>query len=87
MVSFIQARELQSKHRDTGLVPELEAYLQIRRDTSGLKPLIDFLEYTLRIDFPEEVINHPVMQALKNCTNDFATWSNVSKSSSEALLP
>jgi len=54
----------------------LDEYIDIRRDSSGLKPLIDFLEYTLQVDLPEAVAEHPVMQSLKQCVNDFCTWSN-----------
>ncbi|KIJ56930.1 hypothetical protein M422DRAFT_149352 [Sphaerobolus stellatus SS14] len=76
IVGFLTARRIQSRHRDTGFVPDLDTYITIRRDTSGLKPLIDFLEYTLQIDIPDHVINHPVLETMKDCTNDFATWSN-----------
>ncbi|KAF8811257.1 terpenoid synthase [Phlegmacium glaucopus] len=34
------------------------------------------LRYTLDIDLPDFVFDHPVMQALNQATNNFATWSN-----------
>lgn len=74
---FLQARNIQSRHREIGVTPTLDDYINIRRDSSGLKPLIDFLEHTLEIDLPEEVANNPLMELLKECVNDFATWSNV----------
>lgn len=76
MQLFLHARNIQSRHRESKYVPSLEEYINIRRDSSGLKPLIDFLEYTLQIDLPEEVAIDPVMESLKECVNDFATWSN-----------
>jgi alpha-muurolene/germacrene-A/gamma-muurolene/(+)-delta-cadinol synthase len=74
---FFDARHLQSKHRQTGIIPTTQEYIDIRRDSSGLKPLIDFLEYTLDIDLPDFVIEDPIMSSLKQCVNDFCTWSNV----------
>lgn len=70
---------MQSKHRNQNAVPTLEEYIDIRRDSSGLKPLIDFLEYTLEVNIPDEVMEHPVMEALKQNVNDFCTWTNVCK--------
>lgn len=77
MTLFLDARRQQARHRDTKVIPSLDSYINIRRNTSGLKPLIDFLEYTLQINLPDEVITHPILEALKLCTNDFVTWSNV----------
>ncbi|KAF8574201.1 terpenoid synthase [Ramaria rubella] len=73
---FFEGRYAQAKHRESGVVPALDVYINIRRDSSGLKPLIDFFEYTLQIDLPDYVINNPIMQTMKQCVNDFCTWSN-----------
>ena len=74
---FFDGRNVQSKHRQTGVIPALQIYIDIRRDSSGLKPLMDFLEYTLGIDLPDYVIDNFIMRTLKQCVNDFCTWSNV----------
>ena len=60
------------------MIPTTQKYIDIRRDSSGLKPLMDLLEYTLHIDLPDYVIEDPVVGLLKQCVNDFCTWSNVS---------
>ncbi|GJJ07191.1 hypothetical protein Clacol_001391 [Clathrus columnatus] len=73
---FLEARNIQCKHRSENVIPTLEEYIDIRRDSSGLKPLIDFLEYTLQIDIPEQVMEHPIMHAMKQDVNDFCTWTN-----------
>jgi Terpene synthase family 2, C-terminal metal binding len=52
--------------------------MNARRDNSGLWPLMDCLEYTLRINLPSYAINHPVFKILKQHVNDFVAWSNVS---------
>ncbi|KAF8514883.1 terpenoid synthase [Hysterangium stoloniferum] len=76
MALFADARHVQADHREKHTVPSLDEYIDIRRNSSGLKPLIDILEYTLQIDLPSDVISHPTMDSLKECVNDFCTWSN-----------
>jgi len=73
---FFDGRHVQSKHRQNGVIPTLQVYIDIRRDSSGLKPLMDFLEYTLDINLPDCVINNFTIRTLKQCVNDFCTWSN-----------
>lgn len=74
---FFDARHLQAKHRQTGAIPTIRDYIDIRRDSSGLKPLMDFLEFTLHIDLPDYVVEDPIMRSIKQSVNDFCTWSNV----------
>jgi alpha-muurolene/germacrene-A/gamma-muurolene/(+)-delta-cadinol synthase len=74
---FFDARHVQSEHRQMGVIPTTQDYIDIRRDSSGLKPLMDLLEYTLHMDLPDCVIEDPCMMSLKQCVNDFCTWSNV----------
>ena len=74
---FFGAIHRQALDRDSGVIPELEDYILLRRDTSGCKPVFDLIEYALRIDLPEAVVSHPVIKALNQSTNDLVTWSNV----------
>lgn len=69
---------MQANDRDNGVIPDLESYIDIRRDTSGCKPVFDLIEYSLGIDLPDYVIEHPVIKALNQGSNDLVTWSNVS---------
>jgi len=73
---FFEAVQRQTEDRDTGVVPDLESYIDTRRDTSGCKPSFDLIEYTMGIDFPEAVISDPIVKALNQFTNDLVTWSN-----------
>lgn len=107
---------IQARARDEGVIPDLESYIDVRRDTSGISPLLYFrrrflvdipviqgaslaghllstlftsfgltteiliyyFRYALGIDLPDFVVEHPVMKALDQGTNDLVTWSNVS---------
>lgn len=74
---FFEAVNVQAADRDSDIIPDLESYINVRRDTSGCKPVFDLIEYALRIDLPDHVVNHPVIKALNQGTNDLVTWSNV----------
>ncbi|KDQ61070.1 hypothetical protein JAAARDRAFT_125196 [Jaapia argillacea MUCL 33604] len=73
---FFEAVNIQAKDRDAGVVPDLESYVDVRRDTSGCKPVFDLMEYALGIDLPDYVVEDPIIKALNQGTNDLVTWSN-----------
>ena len=74
---FFEAVHKEASDRDHKVIPELEDYIAIRRDTSGCKPVFDLIEYALQIDLPEYVVSHPIIKALNQGANDLVTWSNV----------
>lgn len=73
---FFEAVNIQARARDDDVIPDLESYIDVRRDTSGCKPCWALIEYALDIDLPEFVAEHPVIAALNQSTNDLVTWSN-----------
>ncbi|KAJ7772948.1 terpenoid synthase [Mycena maculata] len=73
---FFEAVNIQAEMRDAGIIPDLESYIDVRRDTSGCKPCWALIEYALDIDLPDYVVENPVMMALNQSTNDLVTWSN-----------
>lgn len=70
----------QATDRQNDVVPELESYIPIRRDTSGCKPCFALIEFAADIDLPDEVIQNPTITALEDACNDLVTWSNVCES-------
>lgn len=58
----------------------MDKYIPLRRDNGGCKAAFALIEYGLGIDLPDYVVEHPVMQALDQETNDFVAWSNVRQS-------
>jgi hypothetical protein len=75
---FFQAITIQAKDRRDGVIPNLDPYIAVRRDTSGCKPCWALIEYANGLDIPDEVMEHPVVEALGEAANDLVTWSNVS---------
>ena len=83
---FFKAVTIQARDRFAGVIPDLEDYIIVRRDTSGCKPCWALIEYASGLDLPDEVMEHPIIQSLDEATNDLVTWSNVSDQRLYALL-
>ncbi|KAJ7906287.1 isoprenoid synthase domain-containing protein [Mycena leptocephala] len=67
---FFQSVTQQALDRDAGIIPDLESYIALRRDTSGKYP------YANNLDIPDEVMEHPLIASLGEAANDLVTWSN-----------
>jgi alpha-muurolene/germacrene-A/gamma-muurolene synthase len=78
MQMYFEAVNEEAVYRANGIIPDLETYINTRRDTSGCKPVFDLIEYALDLELPDCVIGHPVIEALNQGANDLVTWSNVS---------
>jgi len=75
---FFEAVTTQARDRAAGVIPSIEDYIIVRRDTSGCKPCWALIEYANGLDLPDEVMEHPIIQSLDEAANDLVTWSNVS---------
>ncbi|OSX61033.1 hypothetical protein POSPLADRAFT_1057975 [Postia placenta MAD-698-R-SB12] len=73
---FFQAVTQQAMDRANGVIPDLESYIAIRRDTSGCKPCWALIEYANNLDLPWEIMDHPIIRGLGEAANDLVTWSN-----------
>ncbi|OBZ72574.1 Alpha-muurolene synthase [Grifola frondosa] len=73
---FFKAVAQQAKDRTLQEIPDLEEYIALRWDTSGCKPCFALIEFAAGIDLPDDVVQHPTIQALEEATNSLVTWSN-----------
>ncbi|KAF8635373.1 hypothetical protein AX15_000378 [Amanita polypyramis BW_CC] len=73
---FFQSVTQQAADRASGIIPDLESYIALRRDTSGCKPCWALIEYANNLHLPDEVMDHPIVRSLGEATNDVVTWSN-----------
>ncbi|KAF8888381.1 terpenoid synthase [Gymnopilus junonius] len=64
----------QAQYRDLHVVPSIETYLQIRRQTIGVYPSFAMIE--LPYDLPAYVVNHPVVQDLARLSRDLIILDN-----------
>jgi hypothetical protein len=66
----------ESEARHAGIHPDVEAYIQLRRQTSGVYMVVDLIELAEDIRLSEETMNHPLLQRMIDITNDVVGWSN-----------
>jgi hypothetical protein len=57
---------------------DVEAFIDMRRDTSALRPIWAVVEFALALDLPDEVLEHPILLKMSEAANDMVSWSNVS---------
>ncbi|KZT04734.1 terpenoid synthase [Laetiporus sulphureus 93-53] len=76
MESFLRALAQQATDRDLSVIPDLDAYIALRRETSGCKSAFTLIEYAANIDLPNEVFEDPVFQDMMAAANDNISWSN-----------
>lgn len=77
MELFFDAITTQARSRATRDIPDVEDYINVRRDTSACKPCWVLIEYAGGLDLPDEVMEHPIIQNLEEAANEFISWSNV----------
>ncbi|KAG7094684.1 Sesquiterpene synthase Agr1 [Marasmius oreades] len=73
---FFQSVTEQAQDRAAGVIPDLESYIALRRDTSGCKTSFVLIEYAYNLNIPDEVMDHPLIRSLGEAANDLVTWSN-----------
>jgi len=78
MRTYFQGVQQEASYRTGGFSPDLQTYIEIRRETSACKPVFDLIEYSLDLELPDDVIEHPIIMALNQGANDLVTWANVS---------
>ncbi|KAF8623351.1 hypothetical protein AX15_006423 [Amanita polypyramis BW_CC] len=76
MQEFFDAISTQAKTRADSEVPDLESYIDCRRDTSACKPCWALIEYIHDFDLPDYVAEHPIIEALGEAANDLVSWAN-----------
>ncbi|QRV79773.1 terpene synthase [Ceratobasidium sp. AG-Ba] len=80
---FIHSAELymnavleQNERRAVGSIPTVQEWIQLRRDVVAVQISFAVLEYSLGLDLPNQVHNHPVMFELELAANDIIAWTN-----------
>jgi len=75
---YLDALHTQVRDRTVEKILSIQEYIELRRDTGGMKLCFSMGEYGLGLDIPDEVFEHPVIQEMEYMANDVATLSNVS---------
>ena len=78
MQMFFQAVHQQVFYRADGIILDIKTYIEMRCNTSSCKPVFNLVKYSLDLELPDDIIEHPIIVALNQGANDLVTWSNVS---------
>ena len=76
--SYLDGTVRQAAYRDRDVIPSVDSYIALRRETSALHPCFVFVEFAARTDLPDEVFYHPVLSTMELAANDWVSWTNVS---------
>lgn len=63
-------------NRRSGIAPDLDTYITMRRKTGGVYIDSDLIEITDRVRLSPEVFYHPAMRSLRDASGNILCWSN-----------
>ncbi|KAI0668209.1 terpenoid synthase [Trametes maxima] len=75
LAAFRLARALVAQDAAQGIVPDLESYIDNRRDGCGVKMLLDLIIYAGGLSIPQHIYEHPVLRRLRQDAADIIAWS------------
>ena len=76
MATYINGVIAETDQRSHSDVPNIDDYISMRRNTSGVKPCFVLLEMGLEI--PDDMIHHPAIEELSILAIDMIALANVS---------
>jgi hypothetical protein len=73
---FAEATREEALIRASGVMPELRTYLELRRRTITLLPMMDIVERTAHLSLPEAWLARPEVRSLQDTIADTVAWTN-----------
>ncbi|KAI0703109.1 terpenoid synthase [Earliella scabrosa] len=74
--SWMNSQVEQARNRSTDEIPSVEDFIILRRRTIG-GPIVEaMVEYSLDLQIPEYVWDHPILQEMSKAVIDIMTWPN-----------
>ncbi|KAF9256079.1 terpenoid synthase [Marasmius fiardii PR-910] len=73
---FLQSLVKEAEYRAANVIPNLESYIALRRDTAGAKTSFVLIEYAYNLNLPAEVVNHDLIHNLNHIAMDLIGWAN-----------
>lgn len=74
---YLEARHQLCKSSALGLIPDLESYIEQRRDASGFRLALDMVQYAGDVKVPDTLPEDTLFGRLHEHACDIATWSEV----------
>ncbi|MFE2280338.1 terpene synthase family protein [Streptomyces sp. NPDC059454] len=67
---------VESDYRARGVLPGVDSYIALRRDTGPVLPLLDFVEQAESVRLPARFYGTPEYTEMIGCAADIASWIN-----------
>ena len=74
---YVEARHQLSKNGAEGVTPDLESYIELRRDASGFRMAFDMVEYAGDTNVYDTFLGDVLFERLHDHGCDIAAWSEV----------
>ena len=74
---YIEARYQLSKNGAEGVIPDLESYIEQRREASGWRMALDMVQYAGDAHVPDTFLGDVLLGKLHDHACDIAAWSEV----------
>ncbi|KAG6918624.1 hypothetical protein DXG01_013035 [Tephrocybe rancida] len=75
-LDWSSAQVQQSLNRNMDRIPPVDEFILMRRCTIGAALVEAMVEYSLDLDIPSFVWEHPVIRGMSEATSDIMTWPN-----------
>ncbi|WP_437547427.1 terpene cyclase [Sorangium sp. So ce367] len=73
---YYEANLWEANNRLQGRVPDVDEYLMMRRFSGAVYTYCDLLELLLEDPLPLEIVQHPLLQSVRDICNDILCWTN-----------
>ncbi|KAI9061898.1 terpenoid synthase [Trametes sanguinea] len=74
--SWMRSLVEQARNRSTNEIPSVQEFIHLRRRTIGGRIAEAMVEYSLDLQIPKHVWEHPVLQEMSTAIVDIMTWPN-----------
>ncbi|WP_328914985.1 MULTISPECIES: isoafricanol synthase [unclassified Streptomyces] len=74
--AYLAAHEGEAHQRNADRLPSFEEFLDIRRDSIGVRPCLDFTERCGGYTLPDEVYGSPALREMREITGDVVIFVN-----------
>ncbi|KAN0077982.1 Isoprenoid synthase domain containing protein [Tylopilus felleus] len=72
---YLDARHQLAKHAAEGVLPDLESYIELRRDASGWRMALDMVQYAVDAHVSDVFLGDTLLARLYDHACDIAAWS------------
>ncbi|AUG81268.1 Germacradien-4-ol synthase [Kitasatospora sp. MMS16-BH015] len=73
---YFASHAAEAAGRNSGLLPDRQGYLMLRRGTAAMETVFDMIERLGRFEVPQAVLHHPVLRQLRQLAADIPSFTN-----------